>query len=93
MRKSAVRFLTLAICTVVVAPTVTPAEARAHNSRHIKQHRIKPLGFGDQPRPARPLTQSGEVCPGNARGFECKIWPPPIYDDPDRRNTSSDGGG
>jgi hypothetical protein len=93
MSKSAVRLLTLAICTVVVAPTVTPAKARMHNSRHIKQHRIRPLGFGEQPRPTRPLTQSGEVCPGNARGFECKIWPPPIYDDPDRRNTSSDGGG
>jgi hypothetical protein len=96
MSKSGIGLLTLAIGALVLVPNVTPADAGMRHSKHVKKHWIRPLaGFpsADQARPARPLYQPGEVCPGNARGFECKIWPPPMYDDPDRRNPSSDGAG
>jgi hypothetical protein len=86
----------LAICALVAIPNVTPAEAGMHHNRHIKKHGVRPLAAfpsADQARHAQPLYQPSEVCPGNARAFECKIWPPPMYDDPDRRNPSSDGGG
>jgi hypothetical protein len=37
----------------------------------------------------RPVTgyynQPGPICPGIGRSFECKIWPPPFEDDPDRK--------
>jgi hypothetical protein len=101
MSKFAIRLLTLAIygTALLVVPMVTPAKAETSSSRHIKKHkRQKSPGFGD-PRSAgqawpvtRPSSQGGGVCPGNARSFECGTWPPPMYDDPDRKVSGSDGG-
>ena len=98
MSKSSIQLLTLAICAtaLVVVPTVTPAKAGTRSSRHIKKHRIRPVFIGspsvDQARPAGPVYQPGEACPGNRRAIDCKIWPPPMYEDPDRKTGSSDGG-
>jgi hypothetical protein len=36
---------------------------------------------------------SGDVCPGIGRSFECKIWPPPMDQDPDRKGSGADAGG
>jgi len=101
MSKIAIRLLTLAMyaTALVVVPMVTPANAETNSSRHIKKHKKqKSPGFSD-PRSAgqawpvtRPSSRAGEVCPGIARSFECATWPPPMYDDPDRKVSGSDGG-
>ena len=101
MSKYAIRLLTLAICAtaLVAVSTVTPAKAETGSSRHMKKHKNqKSPGFGDgwsagRAWPvARPSSQAGGVCPGIARSFECGTWPPPMYDDPDRKVSGSDGG-
>jgi hypothetical protein len=100
MSKFAIRLLTLAIyaTALVLVPTVTPAKAETSSSRHLKKHKKKSHGFS-VPRSAglawpvsRPSSQTGAVCPGIARSFECGTWPPPMYDDPDRKVSGSDGG-
>jgi hypothetical protein len=94
MSKFAIRLLIQTICAtaLVVVPTVTSAEAEKSSSRHMKKHKKqKSPGFGASwsARQAWPVTrsssQAGAVCPGIARGFECKTWPPPMEDDPDRK--------
>lgn len=101
MSKFAIRLLTLVAyaTALVVIPMVTPAKAATGSSRHITKHKKpKSPGFSD-PRSAgqawpvtRPSGQAGGVCPGIARSFECRTWPPPMYDDPDRKVSGSDGG-
>lgn len=95
MSKLAIRLSALAICaTVLVAiPTVTPAEAATSNG-HVKKHRKHWQSGFHNPRfaaEARPLmgppVQSGTVCPGIGRSFDCKIWPPPYEEDPDRKTS------
>jgi hypothetical protein len=99
MSKSAIGLLTLAMYTTALAvvPMVTPAEA-ATNSKHTRKHQrtaqrrpaIIDSRAAGQARPV--IRPSGQVCPGLARSFDCKIWPPPIEDDPDRKVSGSDGG-
>ena len=93
MRRLAIRLSMLTICAtaLVAVPILTSvaADARARHA-HVKKHArhwhhaSRPwLG---EPRPyVAPYAQSGWVCPGIGRSFDCKIWPPPIQDDPDRR--------
>jgi len=99
MRPHAIRLLTLAVCAMaaVVVPVVTAAEGVAI-SRHIKKHHHRmSSGWAEswaarEVRAAsRPYSFAGSACPGNARSFECKRWPPPFEDDADRK--SGDGGG
>jgi hypothetical protein len=101
MSKSAIRLLTLAIyaTALVVVPMVTPAKAATASSREIKKHKKKipkSPGFSDpwsagRVRPVtRPPSQAAGVCPGIARSFECGTWPPPMYDDPDRKASGTD---
>jgi hypothetical protein len=89
-----IRRLTLVVCAMVVGviPVVKASEAEA-SSRHIeKHHKLKNAWASGEIRPvARPSFEGGDVCPGNARGLDCKIWPPPAFDDPDRK--IGDGGG
>ena len=77
--------------------TATRSEASTH---HVRKHH-KPVSWNNSARrswaageirsAAPTVSAGGDVCPGSARSFDCKIWPPPIYDDPDRKATSSDG--
>jgi hypothetical protein len=100
MSKLAIRLLTLAMfaTALVVVPMVTPAKAETGSTKHIKKHKKKSPGFSDlwsagQAWPVtKPPSPAGDVCPGIARSFECKIWPPPMYDDPDRKHSGTDGG-
>src|SRR4029077_712982 len=39
-----------------------------------------------------PYSQAGPVCPGIARSIDCKVWPPPFDEDPDRKRGASGGG-
>jgi hypothetical protein len=100
MGEFAIRVLALAIgaAALAVVPMVTPANAATINSKHIKKHKIqKSRGFSDpwsagQARPvARSPSQAGGVCPGNGRSFDCRVWPPPFDEDPDRKVSGSDG--
>jgi hypothetical protein len=88
MSKPPIRLLTLVITTALAgAVTVAPAESGARPGKHIKVHRpTRPAWPG-----AGPPAQSGGVCPAMARSFDCKIWPPPIDEDPDRKVSGSDG--
>jgi hypothetical protein len=101
MSKFAIRLLTLAMfaTALVVVPVITPAEA-ATNSKHAKKHwrmtqwsHRNSYGSSDPSfaGQARPSSQAGGVCPGLARSFDCRTWPPPFDEDSDRKD--GDGGG
>jgi hypothetical protein len=101
MSKIAIRLLTLTISAtaLVVVPALAPAKAATSSSRHMKQHEKQksrglsgPWSAGQARSVAAPPSQAGAVCPGIARSFECRTWPPPFDDDPDRKHSSSDGG-
>jgi hypothetical protein len=92
MSKFATSLLTLAMYTtaLVVIPLATPAEAATSSGTHAKHKKKIRSGSGywsaGRARPVtRPYYGTGEVCPGIARSFDCRTWPPPMYDDPDRR--------
>jgi hypothetical protein len=102
MSKVAIRLLSLAMyaTSLPVIPMITPAQAETGSTKDIKtQHRKNILwspGFRD-PRSANawivtgPSSQLGPVCPGNARGIDCRIFPPPIDEDPDRKRAGGGG--
>lgn len=104
MGKTAIRFLTLCICTVVTAASLTAVTSaktkmssnRERTSTHtfIRQHEYvrnyRSRRWADWPTSAP--SRSGDVCPGSGRSFDCKIWPPPYADDPDRKMSGTDGG-
>ncbi len=96
MGEFAIRVLTFAIgaAALVLLPTVTPANAATIHGKHFKKHKNRvqygpglsePWSAGRARLVASPYGQAGPVCPGIARSFECKIWPPPYEDDPDRK--------
>ena len=101
--RHAIRLVTMAVCAVAV-PVIAASESDASGGgreRQVRKHHQRPhLGWNnslrrswaaDEIRPVAPSwSGGGEVCAGNARGIDCKIWPPPIGDDPDRK-ASSDG--
>ena len=93
MSKLAIRLLTLALCTTALAlvPAVTPAKAATSSSGHVQKHKkhwrarvSEPWSVGQAP-PVLPYSQAGPICPGISRGIDCRIFPPPIDVDPDRR--------
>lgn len=94
MRHSATRCLVIVACAATLASVVATAEADA-SSRHVRTHRHHRtnIGFNDPPAAAIAPVRRGNICPGNARAIDCAVWPPPYDDDPDRKATSSDGGG
>ena len=96
MRNSAIRLLTLAFTTTMVTGAIVAAEASAHHGKYIKKHRTRPPVFSRSPTFdqawRRPVNQPVDVCPGSGRSFECKIWPPPMDQDPDRKMSGTDGG-
>jgi hypothetical protein len=98
-----IRRLIMVVCvtTVGVSPVVKATESEA-NSRHIGKHHHKPKNPSLNSRASgniRPVARPGfergadDVCPGNPHGaYECKIWPPPVDVDPDRKGGGGDGG-
>lgn len=104
MRSFAIRFARLMICATAtfVIPLGVATEGLA-NSRHLRKHHLQTgrdwnassrrSWAAQEIRPVAPAWNAGgDVCPGNARSFDCKIWPPPFDQDPDRRISGSDGG-
>ena len=103
MNKFAIRLLTLATfaTALAVVPVITPSEA-ATNGKHAKKHwrmtdgsHRNSYGSSDpwSAGQARPSSQAGGACPGLARSIDCRVWPPPFDEDPDRKVSGSDGGG
>jgi hypothetical protein len=101
MRPTAIRLLTLTICTTTLLPLVTATESEA-SSRHVRKHqwashqRMSP-GYrhawaAGEIRPVAPAYNRGTVCPAMGRSFDCAVWPPPFDEDPDRKVSGSDGG-
>ena len=88
---------TLGAVAVVTAALTVPALAQYH---HLRGHSYGPAhgttafrAYNQLPTKnagRREFTLGSAVCPGGARSFDCKVWPPPAYDDPDRR--AGDGG-
>jgi hypothetical protein len=102
MSKFAIGLLTLAMyaTSLPVIAMITPAQAETSNSRHIQKHRkhwqprvSEPWYVGQAQAFVPPYSQAGPICPGNARGIDCKVFPPPIDEDPDRRKGPGGGGG
>ena len=101
MSKFAIRLLTLAMYATSLPVISMIAPAQAETSNHIKKHSKNiqsSYGFSD-PRSAGqawpvtgPSSQAGPVCPGIARSIDCRIWPPPFDEDPDRKQGGGDGG-
>jgi hypothetical protein len=98
MRRSAIRLLTLAgyAAAVAMVPVVIAGEGEASSRHHRKHHRPMYPGWYDpwaaeRIRPVVPQ-YPGPVCPGNARGIDCKVWPPPMDEDPDRKQSGADSG-
>ncbi len=102
MSKSAIRLFTLVICSasLAMAPVADPAKAASTSSKKHKRqvHVQRAPGFGGawggnwyagQPVVRPP----GPACPGTGRSFDCKVWPPPFDEDPDRKASGSDAGG
>ena len=97
-----------ATAVLVPAVTPGEAEASGRHHLRKQYNRIVP-GWNDPrrmspnrydpwtAREVRPVAPSwsggGSVCPGNARSFDCKVWPPPFDDDPDRKASGADAGG
>jgi hypothetical protein len=76
MGKSAIRLLALAICSAafVVVPTITPVKAATNDNGEVEKNKKK--------------IQKGTAI--NDPRSSSPAWPPPMYDDFDRKNT---GGG
>jgi hypothetical protein len=91
MSRLAIRLSIMCAAAVVAVPVLASGEAEAAHRHHIKKHarhwrHVGPW-YGQQPRYVAPYVQSGPVCPGIGRSFDCKIWPPPFADDPDRKTS------
>jgi hypothetical protein len=103
MSKFPISLLTLAMYGTALGavPVVTPAKAETNSSKQIKKHPKKiqrtpglsdPWSAGQAWPVARPPGEAGGVCPGNGRSFDCRVWPPPFDEDPDRKASGTDGG-
>jgi hypothetical protein len=94
MSQFAIRLSVITICAtaLLVVPSVAPAEA-SHKHTHMNKQRWHRHHYGAawSLGPVRPTmgsyAPSEPVCPGIGRSFDCKIWPPPYADDPDRKTS------
>ena len=91
----AIRFSALAICTTALVAVVAfaPVQAKkASRHMHVAKHGWHMIHHYSRAWPggeARPVVgyynQPGPICPAIGHSFDCKIWPPPYEDDPDRK--------
>ena len=96
MSKFAIGLLTLAMYAASLPAIATITTAQAATSTHIQKHKkhwrprlSEPVGQARAFAP--PYSQAGSICPGIARGIDCRVWPPPIDEDPDRKRGASGG--
>ena len=91
MSKPAILLSTLVVgaTVMVAAPAITPADAKSH---HAVKHRHWRHAYGSPAYVAGPTLApayrlSEPICPQVGHSFDCKIWPPPYADDPDRKTS------
>jgi hypothetical protein len=91
MSKFAKGLLTLAMYTssLPVIAMITPALAE---TKHWRPRVSEPWYAARAQQFVPPYSQAGPICPGLARGIDCRVFPPPIEDDPDRRKGPGGGG-
>jgi hypothetical protein len=94
MSKFAMGLLTLAMYAASLPAIAMITPAQAATSGHIQKHRhwrprVSDVGQAQAFVP--PYSQAGPICPGIARGIDCRVWPPPIDEDPDRKRGASGG--
>ena len=108
MSKPAIQASIIAICVMTLAgtSTVTLALSKTSHSKHLRKHKVVHWYYGPgyarpafRPWPAgaawpaaQPQRTPVDVCPGSGRSFECKVWPPPMDQDPDRKASGADAG-
>jgi hypothetical protein len=104
MSKFTIRLLTLVVYATPLPgiSMITAAQAETSGSKHIKQQHRKNIrrspGVSDTWSASQAWSgtglssQAGPVCPGIARSIDCRIWPPPIDEDPDRKRGGGGGG-
>jgi hypothetical protein len=94
MSQFAIRLSMLTVCAValVLIPSVQAKAASRH--MHVQKHRWHRhhhFRAGWPGGPAQPFAGSYRpyepVCPAIGKSFDCKIWPPPYADDPDRKTS------
>jgi hypothetical protein len=87
MRKSAARFLTLAIYAAALAtvPMVTSAKAATNDSDKEKAKKVQTSPSYSDP---RSTDRASATC---FRAIDCETWPPRINDDPDRKAGGAGG--
>lgn len=97
MRRLANGLFVLVICAAGMLVAATEAAA---TSRHLRKHPHRQVQHftntwypGWSHPAAAPFSPGEDVCPGNARSFDCKVWPPPFDQDPDRKAAGADAGG
>jgi hypothetical protein len=89
-----------ALAGSMISPAFSKTHSRTNHGKPPGRHRV--VHWNDGPgyvRPAhgswpatQPQNSPGNVCPEIGRAFDCKIWPPPIDQDPDRKTGSGDSG-
>lgn len=93
MSKFAIRLSTLAVCATVSVMVLMVAPADAASGKKHKHQRSTGVNNHWYTGQVWPVTRPpGPVCPGLARSFDCKVWPPPFDEDPDRKVSGTDGG-
>ena len=98
MRKSPIQTLTVVISVTALAGTTTISPAfsgtspKTSHSKHLRRHQVVHRHHGSPWFAAPPQNSPGDVCPNIGRSFDCKIWPPPMDQDPDRKTGSGDSG-
>ena len=100
MRKFAIGLFTLAMyaASLPIIAMIAPAKAATSSSGNIQKHKKywrprvgEPWYVGQAQAFVPPYSQAGPICPGNARGIDCRVFPPPIQDDPDRKRAGGGG--
>ena len=87
MSKFAIGLLTLAMYAASL-PVIMITPAQAATKKHWRP-RVSDVGQAQAFVP--PYSQADPICPGIARGIDCRVWPPPIDEDPDRKRGASGG--
>jgi hypothetical protein len=84
MHKLAIRLSVLAVGITALALPAAEAKTSKHH-RHWRHYGQAAYSVG----PAQPYagyySRPGPICPAIGKSFDCKIWPPPYEDDPDRK--------
>lgn len=87
MSRSGSRVLILVVCATALVMVPMGMSAKAANSSQEEQSRKRTQTSPSAGDP-RSTGRAGASC---SRGIDCATWPPPLYDDPDRKTGGAGG--